>query len=208
MRPLAQTPSQTVGPFFHEGLVRGGEEILLRPGVRGTPIRIIGRVLDGAGAPVPDAVVEIWQADAAGIYRHRADPRSAQADPNFTGFGRCATREPDGAYAFETIKPGRTPDAPGAAESGPTVAGAQAAQAPHLLVHLFGRGLLTHLSTRLYFADEAAANAADPVLSRVEAARRPALIATRTDEPAPDGRPTYRLDFILQGPGESVFFQP
>jgi protocatechuate 3,4-dioxygenase alpha subunit len=197
MTALPQTPSQTVGPFFHDGLISGQEHVLTRPGVRGPAIVITGQVLDGEGVPLPDALVEIWQADAAGIYPHPADPRHAEADPNFTGFGRSATRGPDLAYRFETIKSGR-------------VAGvaARGLQAPHVLVRIFARGLLTHLSTRLYFADEGAANGSDAVLAGIGAERRSTLIAAGVPAAAGGTPPAYRLDFVLQGPGETVFFEP
>jgi protocatechuate 3,4-dioxygenase alpha subunit len=191
----SQTPSQTVGPFFHYGLVFGGENILARDGVLGSRIVVTGRVIDGDGAAVPDALVEIWQADAAGIYTHPADPRHAQADPCFKNFGRCDTRHLGDTYRFETVKPGAV-----AGPNGPS-------QAPHLAVRIFSRGLLTHLATRVYFSDEAAANATDVTLASIEAARRGTLIALR-DAKVSGAIAVYRHDFVLQGKGETVFFQP
>lgn len=184
------TPSQTVGPFFHGGLLSAPLNVLATPQTPGERIRIEGRILDGDRAPVPDAMVEVWQADAAGRYRHPLDAGAAAAADGFTGFGRCGTDEA-GAFWFETIRPGRVP-APGAG-----------LQAPHLNVAVFARGLLDHLVTRLYFEDEAA-NATDPVLALVPPGRRGTLLARRV---AADGRTVYRFDIILQGEGETVFFE-
>src|SRR5919197_3360987 len=159
------SPSQTVGPFFHDCLLRpdARRNVLVQPETRGERIRIEGRVLDGDGVGVPDALVEIWQANSHGRYRHPADTRGTAAlDPSFTGFGRSGTDEA-GRYWFETIKPGAVPfdDA--------------RVQAPHICVMVFARGLLNHLVTRLYFADELA-NETDPVLHwRGTASARPAI---------------------------------
>jgi protocatechuate 3,4-dioxygenase alpha subunit len=187
---LPQTPSQTVGPFFHFGLIFGGENILARPGAKGERIVLTGSVRDGDGAAITDAMIEIWQADTAGIYTHPGDTRHAKADAHFQGFGRSDTT--NGSYRFETIKPG--------AVRGDGVA----PLAPHVCVTIFARGLLTHLTTRIYFSDEATANATDPILASVPADRRRTLIALR--EPGPEA--VYRLDFVLQGAGETVFFNP
>ena len=190
------TPSATVGPFFLFGLVPstyGGEDVitnnLVTPDASGEKIRIEGRVLDGDSAPIPDAMLEIWQADAAGRYAHPAD---ARALPNaaFKGFGRSPT-DSEGRYAFDTIKPGVVPGPNGRM------------QAPHIAVNLFSRGVLKQMVSRIYFSDEAA-NAADPVLDLVPPARRATLIARREQR---DGAPVYRLDFKLQGDGETVFFE-
>lgn len=190
-----QTPSQTVGPFFHFGLVFGGENILAGDGARGERIVITGRVLNGEKNPVPDALIEIWQSDAAGIYAHPADPRHADADPHFRGFGRSDTRHAGNAYRFETVKPG-------------VVAGPNGEpQAPHLAIRIFSRGLLTHLSTRIYFADHAVENEADVTLCRIESERRKSLVAVR-DASLPGTIAVYRHDIILQGAGETVFFEP
>ncbi len=189
-----QSPSQTVGPFFHDGLVIGGENVLVSDGVRGERIVLSGQVLDGDGVAVPDALIEIWQADAAGIYAHPEDPRYGETDSKFRYYGRSDTRHAENCYRFETIKPGRVV----APESG--------LQAPHVNVHLFSRGLLTHLATRIYFADEADANAEDPTLKTIDSERRRTLLAVR--QPQPDKASVYRLDFVLQGSEETVFFEP
>lgn len=186
-------PSQTVGPFFLDCLLRKDavRNVLVQPETVGERLRIVGRVLDGDGAPVPDALVELWQANAAGHYRHPADKRTeAMLDPSFIGFGRSGTDD-DGAYWFETIKPGAVPF------------DSARMQAPHLCLMVFARGLLNHLATRLYFADDPA-NDADPILLLAPADRRDTLLAAR--EPAAADLPVYRFDIHLQGPGETVFF--
>ena len=185
-------PSQTVGPFFLDCLLRedARRNVLTRPETTGERIRIEGRVLDGDGAPVPDAVVEIWQANSSGRYNHPADARTtALLDPAFLGFGRSGTDEA-GRYWFETVKPGAVPFE------------GERMQAPHICVMVFARGLLNHLATRLYFADEPA-NDADPVLARVPAERRETLIARRA---AGNGAAVYHFDILLQGAGETAFF--
>jgi protocatechuate 3,4-dioxygenase alpha subunit len=189
------TPSSTVGPFFLFGLVPsslGGTDIvgnnLVTPEVSGERIRIEGRVLDGDGAPVPDALVEIWQADAQGRYPSPADAR-ARANTAFQGIGRAPT-DPQGRYYFDTIKPGAVPGPGGAM------------QAPHVLVNLFARGVLKQMVTRIYFSDEAA-NARDPILALVPEDRRATLIAQRAER---DGAAVYTFDFRLQGDDETVFF--
>jgi protocatechuate 3,4-dioxygenase alpha subunit len=185
------TPSQTVGPFFENALLRDPLNVLAGDGARGERIRVEGRVLDGDGAPVPDALVEIWQANAHGRYRHPSDGRDLPLDTAFAGFGRAGTDD-EGHFWFETIKPGPVPFAEGVA------------QAPHLCVTVFARGLLNHLSTRLYFADDPR-TAADPILERVPPARRRTLLARRDDA---GGAPVYRWDVVLQGDAETetVFF--
>jgi len=185
-------PSQTVGPFFLDCLLRpdARRNTLIQPETLGERIRIEGRVLDGDGEPVPDALVEIWQANAAGRYRHPADTReAAPLDPSFIGFGRSGTDE-TGLYWFETIRPGPVPF------------DGQRDQAPHIAVMVMARGLLNHLATRLYFADTAA-NDTDPTLARVPTERRGTLLAQRAPG---DGPAVYRFDIILQGAGETVFF--
>ena len=192
---LKQTASQTVGPFFAYGLTPAqygypfralAGTVLVDDETPGERIRIVGRVLDGAGDPVPDAMIEIWQADAAGRYAHPADRRGSNRP--FRGFGRCGTgTDPDSRFVFETIKPGAIGDG----------------QAPHVNVILFMRGMLCHVYTRIYFDDEAEANARDPVLSSVEEARRHTLIAARQTTPA---GAVYRIDLRMQGPDETVFF--
>jgi len=187
---LKQTPSQTVGPFFQFGLIFGGENVLVDDQTRGQHILIVGRVLDGNGEIVPDAMIEIWQADQQGIFNHPADPQHAKADPHFRGFGRCESAK---QFAFKTIKPGRV------------AWDAQRYQAPHVNVHVFARGMLTHTVTRLYFSDESA-NQSDPVLNSIDdPVRRQTLIAQL--EPSTD-LPTYRWDIVLQGERETVFFTP
>ncbi len=184
-------PTQTVGPFFYDCLLRADAQrnTLATPSTEGERIRIEGRVTDGDGQPVPDAMIEIWQANAHGRYNHPADQRDLPLDPEFTGFGRSGTDE-DGTFWFETIKPGRVPF------------DETTAQAPHINVSVVARGLLNHLLTRLYFADEAA-NADDPVLACVPADRRDTLVAQSSNT---DGVVTYRFDIVLQGAGETVFF--
>ncbi len=195
---MPQTPSQTVGPFFHlalapdaPGVTPIAGNVLAGPQTRGERITVEGRVLDGAGVPVDDALIELWQANAAGRYAHPDDDRDAVAlDPAFSGFGRAATGA-DGSFRFETVKPGRVPG------RGNTL------QAPHLNLVVLARGLLSHLFTRLYFADEAEANDEDPVLAAVDPSRRHTLLAARDGTAQP---PVYRLDIRLQGPDETVFF--
>lgn len=187
-----QTPSQTVGPFFQYGLVFGGEDILVNEETTGERIRIQGLVTDGEGAPVLDALIEIWHADTNGIYNHPTDPNHANADPHFRGFGRSETID-DGMFSFKTVKPGAV------AFDDSTM------QAPHINVHVFARGLLLHAHTRIYFSDEAS-NAYDPVLNSIESSgRRQTLIAQREDGA---DLPTYRFDIVLQGDNETVFFNP
>lgn len=190
MSKLPLTGSQTVGPFFSFALLREDmhRHVLVEPETAGERIRIEGRVLDGDGLPVPDAMVEIWQANAHGRYNHPADPGPAPLDANFIGFGRSGTDE-DGRYWFETIKPGPAPFDD------------ERMQAPHICVTIFSRGLLNHTVTRLYFADEAA-NASDPVLQCVPAGRRETLLAKREAGDAA----IYRFDIIMQGEGETAFF--
>jgi protocatechuate 3,4-dioxygenase, alpha subunit len=184
------TPSQTVGPFLAIALPWPDGPYVVDPGTEGA-ITITGRVLDGAGEPVPDALVESWQAAPDGSFAHPDDPRG-RGDEKFRGFGRSATAE-DGSYLLVTLKPG-------------ILAGnEEPAQAPHLDLSVFARGLLDRVVTRLYFGDEQAANAADPVLATVPAQRRDTLIAAPVA-----GRPgSYSLDIRLQasqaGP-ETVFF--
>jgi protocatechuate 3,4-dioxygenase alpha subunit len=172
------TPSQTVGPFFGVGLPFEKGEQIAAPGSAGV-IRIEGQVLDGNGEPVPDALLEIWQPDDHGRYRTVADGAG-------TGFGRCRT-DSEGAFHFMTVKPGAVPAPDGRA------------QAPHLNVTVFARGLLRHLVTRIYFPDETEANATDPALNLVEPARRETLIAKNCGG-------VLHFDIRLQGERETVFF--
>jgi protocatechuate 3,4-dioxygenase, alpha subunit len=191
MSTYSLTSSQTVGPFFSPCLLREDacRNVLVQPETVGERIRIEGRVFDGDRAPVPDAMIEIWQANAHGRYNHAADQGRGPLDPSFVGFGRSGTGE-DGVYWFETIKPGPVPFDAGRM------------QAPHICVTVFARGLLNHLVTRLYFEDEPA-NAEDPVLQYVPADRRATLLARR--EPG-DAGVVYRFDIVLQGASETVFF--
>jgi len=195
MSKLRQTPSQTVGPFFAYALTPEqysydfksiADGNLIEGDVPGQRIRIEGRVLDGKGDLVPDAMIEIWQADGEGRYAHPADPRGSNVA--FKGFGRMGTgTDSESRFIFDTIKPGSV----------------DGTQAPHINVTIFMRGLLLHAYTRIYFSDEAAANARDPVLASVPAERRNTLIAVRNETPAGT---VYRLDIRMQGADETVFF--
>lgn len=200
---LKELPSQTAGPYVHIGLAPGaaGFSIYTRelgrdvagPDAPGERIRVEGVVLDGTGAPVKDVLIEAWQADAQGIHAHPADPRHAEVAPGFRGWGRVTPDFDTGLWAFDTVKPGPVPARPGHAHL----------QAPHVSLWLVARGINVGLNTRLYFPDEADANARDPVLNLVEQAhRRQTLIARREER---DGRAVYRFDVRLQGEGETVF---
>jgi protocatechuate 3,4-dioxygenase alpha subunit len=182
------TPFSTVGPFF-KLLVRDrpeGTDCLVTDATRGERITIAGTLIAGDGAPVEDGLVEIWQADADGHYHHPADPARDLADPAFTGFGRAATGR-GGAFRFQTIRPGVVP--------GP----ATEKQAPHILVSVMARGVMSRCWTRLYFEDEPL-NGTDPILQLVPAQRRHTLIARRT------GAGEYEFNVVLQGERETVFF--
>ncbi len=185
---LLTTPSQTVGPFFHIGLDSIAINDLVPGGATDKAIVIAGRVLDGDGQPVIDALVEIWQANERGKYRHPEDTQEKPLQVNFRGYGRIAT-DANGAFRFRTIKPGRVP--------GPN--GTQ--QAPHLAINVFMRGLLKHLVTRIYFSDETS-NRDDNLLNQVMANRRHTLIAKKTS--ARDNELEWNI--ILQGENETVFF--
>jgi len=186
---LFSTASQTIGPFFHHGLDRPGWEDLTTEGPLGQTILLEGRIVDGDGQPLGDALIEIWQANAAGRYAHPEDKQAKPLDPRFRGFGRVKTAK-DGTYRFTTIKPGAVPGR------------GNAMQAPHINMTIFARGLLRHLVTRVYFADESA-NGTDPVLNSIEnaAARRTLVAQANGGTP-----PSYRFDIVLQGKGETVFF--
>jgi protocatechuate 3,4-dioxygenase alpha subunit len=182
-------PSQTVGPYFHLGLTRGENTgQLAEKDAQGEHIRLAIRILDAEGAGVPDAMVELWQADANGKYNHPDDPQDKTPDPAFRGFGRLPS-DKNGTVVFETVRPGRVPgiDAP--------------LQAPHINVHIFSRGVLRHVSTRIYFSGDSA-NADDAILRLVPPARRETLIA-HPDAQQPG---TWQIDFRLCGDGETVFF--
>ena len=189
------TPSSTVGPFFLFGLVPstiGGTDLALSNLVTrdacGERIRIEGRVFDGDGAIVPDAVIEIWQADGAGRYDH-ATRQSVRSNTAFRGFGRAPT-DANGRFRFDTVKPGAVTDPAGGK------------QAPHIVANVFARGVLKQMVTRIYFSDEAASTS-DPVLALVPENRRATLIAQRDDA----GQAVYRFDIHLQGEHETVFFE-
>src|SRR5712672_3096365 len=179
---LAQTPSQTIGPFFKPSLIRSADEKVARRETRGEPIAIVGRVLDGDGAPVDDAMVEIWQANADGRYNHPDDLQEKLIDPHFHGFDRAAT-DRDGRFHFDPIKPGT------ASAHGDTM------QASNVNVSRFARGLLKRLVTRIYFREESL-NASDAILNAVPSARRSTMIA-RVESMSPTL--TFRFDIVLQG---------
>jgi protocatechuate 3,4-dioxygenase, alpha subunit len=183
------TPSQTVGPFFHDALVYEEGAKLVATG-HPSAVRIEGTVYDGAGEPVPDAMVEIWQANEAGRY---ADPTDDRGDPAldpaaFSGFGRTGT-DAEGRFSFVTVKPGPVPGPEGSL------------QAPHVMVSVFARGLLKRLVTRIYFPDEKDANSSDPVLSSIEDPKlRDSLIAR-------EDTGVLRFDVHLQGENQTAFFE-
>ncbi len=192
-RRTFQTPSQTVGPYFGMALGHRGEETLVDDDTPGERIRLEGRLLDGNGDPVEDGLVELWQADAAGRYRHPLDdwdtPPTTGDAGGFTGFGRCPTEFETGEWAFETVRPGPVADGDGGT------------QAPHLNLVVQARGMLDAVFTRAYLDGEPA-NETDPVLQSVPADRRATLVAVRTG----DGDPAvYVFDIHLQGPEETVF---
>lgn len=197
---LGQTPSQTIGPYFAFGLTPGQYDYAFAPiadgaragaaapgtNLEGEAITIIGRVLDGEGAPIDDAMIELWQADRRGRYAHPADRRGANIA--FNGFARFGTgTDPEKRFIFETIKPGALGDG----------------QAPHISLILFMRGILSHAYTRIYFSDEDTANRRDPVLTLVPEERRSTLIAQRRES---EGGIVYDFDIHMQGPIETVFF--
>jgi protocatechuate 3,4-dioxygenase alpha subunit len=185
---LHATTSQTVGPFFSIGFSWLYRDILTGPSVSGERVEISGRILDGDGKPVPDGIVEIWQANSQGKYAHPDDPQKKPVEPGFTGYGRVPTDD-EGRFRFTTIKPGRVPGPDGKL------------QAPHLAVSVFTRGLLRRLITRIYFPDEPS-NAEDFALNLVEPARRATLIAKKIQ-----GRTgELEWDVKLQGERETVFF--
>ena len=186
---MIPTASQTVGPYLHLGLTDSkAVSRIAGEGVQGERVRIMCRVLDGDGVSVPDAMIELWQADADGRYPCPSDPQSEMVDSAFRGFGRLPTRE-DGTCIFETIRPGRVPGAD------------EGFQAPHINVSVLGRGLLQRLATRIYFAGDPA-NAADPVLALVPEDRRATLMA----QPDATLSGNWLFDIRLCGERETVFF--
>ena len=210
---LIPTASQTLGPFFNFGLTTNAAlGCLRRAGAQGESIRLEFRIIDGDAVPSPgDCMIEIWQPDSCGRYAHPLDPRAADADPNFCGFGRLETN-PAGICVFETVKPGGVPGPDGRS------------QAPHINVVVFARGLLKHLYTRVYFAGDPS-NLDDPVLALVPENRRATLLAqpARTAALVPENRPAtllaqpaptaglgdpalWRIEIRLQGEHETVFF--
>ena len=195
---LRESPSQTAGPYVHIGCtpnfagltMYGGDlGVSMKTGpVQGVAITIKGAVYDGTGTPLRDAMVEIWQPDAAGLFASANETRGTP-DPNFTGWGRAAADMHTGEFTFETVKPGAVPFPDGRM------------QAPHVTVWIVARGINIGLHTRLYFGDEAEANAKDPILTRIQHQNRiPTLLATKQD----DG--SYRFNIHLQGPLETIFF--
>jgi protocatechuate 3,4-dioxygenase, alpha subunit len=185
---LQATTSQTVGPFFKIGFEWLYRDNLVGDGASGERVTIQGRVFDGDGLPVPDAILEIWQANAHGKYDHPEDTQNKPLEPGFKGYGRVPA-SPDGVFRFATIKPGPVPG-PNGKE-----------QAPHLVISVFMRGVLRRLVTRIYFPDEPR-NAADFILNLVEPSRRSTLVAKKTA-----GAPgTLEWNVVLQGPDETVFF--
>jgi len=201
-----ETASQTAGPYVHIGLAPQAAgfdifannfgNVLVDAQTKGERIRIEGRVFDGIGTVLKDVLIEIWQANAAGMYAHPADRQAKnKIDPHFRGWGRAATDFDSGVYAFETIKPG-----PVEGRNGRFMA-------PHINAWIVARGINIGLHTRIYFSDEAEANAKDAVLNLIEwEQRRTTLVAERQGKKAKDGSAVYRFDIRLQGEDETVFF--
>jgi protocatechuate 3,4-dioxygenase alpha subunit len=200
---LRELPSQTAGPYVHIGLIprQAGFDIfatnygnvLVGPDTKGERIRIEGRVIDGGGAPVRDALIEIWQANAAGRYAHPADRQDKPLDTTFRGWGRAGSDFDTGLFSFETVKPGPVVGRRG-----------HRPMAPHISFWIAARGINIGLATRMYFSDEEAANAADPVLNLIEPqSRRTTLIAQRDSR---ESKIVYTFDIFLQGEQETVFF--
>lgn len=193
---LKETPSQTAGPYVHIGLAPGAagfqifeQELghdIAGPDAPGERIRVEGVVLDGTGAPVKDVMLEVWQADAAGIYPHPEDPRAAQVAKGFRGWGRVITDFDTGLWGFDTIKPG------------PVMGRNGRQMSPHLNLWIVARGINIGLNTRMYFEDED--NAADPVMNLIEQVHRRETLLARKVAPG-----HYRFDIRLQGEGETVF---
>jgi protocatechuate 3,4-dioxygenase alpha subunit len=186
------TPWHTIGPFFPRTFFREGDNDLTRGTAQGERILLRGRVLEEGGAPCVNAVLEAWQADAAGRFASPLDPAATQADPGFLGWGRAWT-DAEGRFSFHTVRPGGFADAAGA-------------RAPHVNLLVIGSGIMGRLLTTVFFPDDPA-NAADPVLLSLPAALRPRLVA------APDGVengvPCFRFDLLLHGgpEDETPFFE-
>jgi protocatechuate 3,4-dioxygenase alpha subunit len=185
-----QTPSQTIGPFFHDALMRDGVDDLDPGRAAGSPLIVSGTVYDGSGTPIDDAMLEVWQSDGEGRFRHPLDHWEGQVPGSFIGFGRVAT-DLQGDFRLRSVMPGTVPDPRGGT------------QAPHFNLHIFTRGLLDRLTTRIYFEGEPA-NADDPVLRAADPSRRATLLAVPDGEE--DGVACYRFDIRLQGEGETIFF--
>ena len=200
-----ETPSQTAGPYVHIGLAptaagfepfeRELGRVIAGPRSKGERIRVVGRVLDGTGAPVTDVLIEVWQANAHGRYNHPEDTSELEVEPDFTGWGRVIPDFETGVFSFETVKPGPVPG-PGPGTTGRS-------HAPHLSLWLVARGINLGLNTRMYFGDDEAAHVTDPVLASIGGpARRQSLIARRDTTGA---KTVYRFDIHLQGASETVF---
>ena len=201
-----ETASQTAGPYVHIGLAPKAAgfdifannfgNVLVDKQTKGERIRVEGRVFDGIGTVLKDVLIEIWQANAAGKYAHPADRQAKKKiDPHFRGWGRAATDFDTGVYTFDTVKPGRVEGRNGRI------------MAPHVNAWIVARGINIGLSTRIYFSDEAEANAKDAVLNLIEwEQRRQTLVAERQGKKTKDGSAVYRFDIRLQGEGETVFF--
>ncbi|MDE4134931.1 protocatechuate 3,4-dioxygenase subunit alpha [Phaeobacter sp. QD34_3] len=197
---LKETPSQTAGPYVHIGLAPGaagfqiydqelGQDIA-GPNAAGERIRVEGLVIDGIGSPVKDVLLEAWQANSAGVYAH--PEHGGEVEEGFRGWGRVITDFETGEWAFETVKPG------------PVMGRNGQMMAPHINLWIVARGINIGLNTRLYFEDEAEANASDPIINVIEwEKRRETLIAKRSER---DGQTVYRFDICLQGEDETVFF--
>lgn len=200
---LRETASQTAGPYVHIGMApkaagfdifeNNFSNVLVTPETKGERVRIEGRVIDGSGTPVRDVLLEIWQANAEGKYNHPADKQEGKKiDDSFRGWGRAVSDFQNGVWSFETIKPGKVAGRNGAV------------MAPHVNLWIVARGINIGLNTRMYFSDETEANAKDPVLNRIEwEVRRKTLIGHREEK---NGEVVYRFDIVLQGEGETVFF--